>query len=969
MRCGRLPLQLLLILSLLPMPASGDEGGASVARFRQWIAEMKTDPRGPFRRIRWFCNDGEVLPPVPYACVPHGGGVQHGQWSERTERLRAAGYPVANVLAEYGRDAHAAEAVDRWLLAAILLERFLVNRDDGWIFRRARFYRGALQREDEARGESALVRHFAMTLGAGSRDHLLLWEAARLLPGSGDVDLLVTLRDLATAIHDVDDGFASLRNKLHSAPAAADAAAVRAYARDHPDAALRPRFEALAATIDAVFDPGPLAAALRATARKVTSPALRRWLLEAAAARQPLPDAERRFVNDATLLRRLREQLDGEPDPAGRERLLRLGRRIEQDLLAAASALRDELPRMTRRQRLGILRHSADGLFGVGLLTRRQWRAVQAALDGLDDDAVELTRYRATLRYLARTPRWSAALLNFHFGQVVERFAVLEPLARQFVPARLRGSPLAFHVHLLDTLRRDADRLAGISSELFGEQIATGLRALNPGLARGRLLRVRAGQPLVSDGIYLLPETTADLEPVAGILTLDEGNALSHLQLLAANLGIPNVVISRRLLPRLEAHLGERVVLAVSPGGIVRLAADGPAWDAVFEQAEAPETPLRPNVEKLDLTFRRFVPLDRLRAADAGVIVGPKAANLGELKHFFPEAVADGVVIPFGRFRAFLDRPIDADGQTAWQWMEAWYRHLDSLHGETRWRKTRSFLQQLHDWIERASPGDAFRRELAAALAGVFGRSEGLRLFVRSDTNVEDLPGFTGAGLNLTVPNVVGMDALVRAVMRVWASPFTERAFRWRQRRMTDPMQVYPSVLLLETVTVEKSGVLLTFDVLDGDEEAFTVAVAHGIGGVVGGGSAEELLVRLDGDEVRLLNSATRPTMQVAGAAGGLVEMPVPPTDAVLTTDEIERLRAMVKRVREHLPQYDDAGRPTPADIEFGFDDGRLVLFQIRPYLRNAAARRNRYLLELDRRAEARGGGMVAMDEKPEVLR
>ena len=46
-------------------------------------------------------------------------------------------------------------------------------------------------------------------------------------------------------------------------------------------------------------------------------------------------------------------------------------------------------------------------------------------------------------------------------------------------------------------------------------------------------------------------------------------------------------------------------------------------------------------------------------------------------------------------------------------------------------------------------------------------------VFVRSDTNVEDLPGFTGAGLNLTVFNVVGFDNIVKAISEVWASPYT----------------------------------------------------------------------------------------------------------------------------------------------------------------------------------------------------
>ncbi len=52
--------------------------------YRAWILAMQDNPRGPFSRIRWFCNDGTVLPPKAYACREHGGGVQHGQWSAET---------------------------------------------------------------------------------------------------------------------------------------------------------------------------------------------------------------------------------------------------------------------------------------------------------------------------------------------------------------------------------------------------------------------------------------------------------------------------------------------------------------------------------------------------------------------------------------------------------------------------------------------------------------------------------------------------------------------------------------------------------------------------------------------------------------------------------------------------------------------------------------------------------------------
>ncbi len=83
-----------LLVSPVALVAQSDKES-----YRSWIEQMKEADRGPFQRLRWFCNDGSVLPPEPYACRDHGGGHQHGQWSERTQILRDDGYFIANLLA------------------------------------------------------------------------------------------------------------------------------------------------------------------------------------------------------------------------------------------------------------------------------------------------------------------------------------------------------------------------------------------------------------------------------------------------------------------------------------------------------------------------------------------------------------------------------------------------------------------------------------------------------------------------------------------------------------------------------------------------------------------------------------------------------------------------------------------------------------------------------------------------------
>ncbi len=463
------------------------------------------------------------------------------------------------------------------------------------------------------------------------------------------------------------------------------------------------------------------------------------------------------------------------------------------------------------------LEDSSFAIFGAGLISDIQLQDLQDAFDKIDGKATSLETYKTTLDYLARVPGWGVQWLRFHFHESKQKLVEIEPLVDRVIQDFLRGSPLFFYSNVLDSLLRDANQLVGLRHELFGQDVGAGLRSLNPGLARGkiRLKSAEQHQDFDPQGIYLLPETIAELPPVAGILTAGEGNPLSHVQLLARNLGIPNVTVDESLIPELTVYEGQKVILAASPGGSVQLILDKGQLNHIFEQETASASLIHPDLKKLDLKTRSFIPLDRLRAADSGRIVGPKAANLGELYHHYPEAVANGLTIPFGVFRSFLDQPTKNGKQTIFEWMEAEYAKIQAMPpgAAKRDEKMETLRRQLENYILNVKFDEDFQRRLAAAMEKVFGPDGTYGVFVRSDTNVEDLPGFTGAGLNKTIPNVVGFENVLAAIPRVWASPFSKRAFAWRQSHMDLPQHVYASVLLLRSVPSEKSGVMVTRDI------------------------------------------------------------------------------------------------------------------------------------------------------------
>ena len=942
---------------------------------RQWIEEMKTSERGPFGRIRWFCNDGSVLPPKAYACVERGGGYQHGEWSGETTQLREQGFFIATLLAGSDPETLAASANFTEIWNQLLIEKFLMTVDNGWIMRRALFYRGAFQEEDERAAARALLITLAAKPEWIGQRYPSLRIGVRVLPHGVDTASVQKVRQLSASLSEQDAGFKGLRGKIHGSPDASDALRVRDYATGAKDPVLVEQYEELAKEIDRVYAAIPLQQRLQRDAKPyAAAPWLQKLLLNTATALEQDASASNVFKATSSLLADLRDALPRIKQASVRLNMLDLSLAVETENFRASTMIRDQMANATRHQRVELLASAVQSAYGAGMINRRERDALQETLTQLQASSVPLPVYMKDLRYLGRVPGWGTQGLRFQFYESMQKLAQLEPDALLFIQDQLRGSPLLFYSIMLDTLQRDANQLAGVTHRLFGQDLGVGFRALNPGLARG-ILHVHPDltqlEDFRQDGIYLLPETISDLPPVAGIMTAGEGNPLSHIQLLARNLGIPNVSVDAQLIPRFDSRDGKQVVLAVSPAGLVELSGDGPRWESVFGKSETTQKALiRPDLEKLDLSVKGFISLDDLNASDSGRIVGPKAAKLGELRHHFPEAVAPGVAIPFGQFRAtVLDKPYKDSGKTVYEWMVTEYQRLHALPEGTKQREARTeqFRAELYDSILNTRLDKQFVDGLRQALEKSIGPDGSYGVFVRSDTNVEDLPGFTGAGLNLTLPNVVGVDDLARAIPEVWASPFTERAFAWRQSLMDKPENVYPAVLLLKSVPNDKSGVLVTQDIDSGDKAVLSVAVNEGVGGAVDGQSAESLRIDTRNGSVRLLASATAVWRRVPAASGGVDKLPVSGDEYVLKPGEIKQLIMLAKELPNRFPPItDDDGNPAPADIEFGFLDGKLQLFQLRPFLESRDSQGGAYLSDMDQSLQGRLNKTVNMQEVPE---
>ena len=738
---------------------------------------------------------------------------------------------------------------------------------------------------------------------------------------------------------------------------------------------LKQQADALAAEIDRVYAPRPLGEVLEANAKAfAAAPSLQATLRDARDALRGMASATNRYLVTANLLASLRDALPKVELAGRRGSACSTCRSPSRRRISARRPRSGQRPHRRRAARTFCsLPRAPRRLTGPARSTAAKARSCASRFARLAADEIPLGDYLRELRYLGLVPGWGTQGLRLHFSEAMEKLGEIEPLAELFIQDQLRGSPLLFYSQVLDDLSRDANRLAGAQHKLFGRDIGAGFNALNPGLARGVLHAnpdMKRLEDFRPDGIYVLPESVADLPPLAGILTAGAGNPLSHVQLLARNLGIPNVAVDQSLLPaaapeRRQAHRARR-----EPGGPGRdrrgrSAAGTPC--SARRRRRTRTSMFEPDLKKLDLSARDFVSLDALRAKDSGRIVGPKAAKLGELKSHFPDRVAPGVGIPFGLYRAtVLDRPYRNSGKTVYEWMVESFRKLEAMPAGSR--EAAEFAEKLraeiYSTILKTDPGPQFRAQLRAAMAKEFGADFRGGVFVRSDTNVEDLPGFTGAGLNLTVFNVVGFDNIVKAISEVWASPY-------------DAARVGVAAVAHERARARLSGGAAPEDGALGhfrrDDHA---GCRHGrsgravrrrerrrrrrsgrAGGRVGPNRPEDAATRAS------WRRPPRPGGWCRRLRAGSRSFPFPePKHCSRRTRPSSSSRSPTRSPKQ-FPQLGEDGKPVAADVEFAFVNGKLWLLQIRPFNESRAARGSSYLIQMDKALDRNLNKTVNMRE------
>ncbi len=215
------------------------------------------------------------------------------------------------------------------------------------------------------------------------------------------------------------------------------------------------------------------------------------------------------------------------------------------------------------------------------------------------------------------------------------------------------------------------------------------------------------------------------------------------------------------------------------------------------------------------------------------------------------------------------------------------------------------------------------RREILRAYADLGGGP----VAVRSSATAEDLEDASFAGQQETYLNVRGNDALLAAVVRCWASLWTDRAITYRARQRFDSAGVRLAVVVQQMVPAEAAGVMFTANPANGRRDEVMITAAWGLGEAVVGGlvDTDTLVVAKADGRVRSRSIADK-AVQTTYAADGTTEQPVPEDrrrSSVLRDAAATELAGLGRQVEDHFG--------APQDIEWARTGDGFVLLQARP--------------------------------------
>src|SRR5258708_16506419 len=308
------------------------------------------------------------------------------------------------------------------------------------------------------------------------------------------------------------------------------------------------------------------------------------------------------------------------------------------------------------------------------------------------------------------------------------------------------------------------------------------------------------------------------------------------------------------------------------------------------------------------------VPLETLDRTSLPV-AGGKAANLGEL-------IRAGFTVPAG-FCVTTAAYVRVSSRAG---LDTYLSGLEAVSPEESARQIELAGAIPPPLCQAPLPSEVIEAITSASQS--LSAGEPIPVSVRSSATAEDLPEASFAGQAETFLNVVGIEAVLSAVQRCFASLWTDRATQYRASLGIAPGDVRLAVVVQRMVEAEVAGVLFTANPLTGKRRQAVIDANPGLGEAVVSGATnpDHFVVQTSTGEIVEHCLGDNHVLIRAAEGGGTqkIEAGETPAHACLSDSQIRALAALGARV--------EALYETPQDIEWAIDaSGQMFLLQARP--------------------------------------
>lgn len=194
--------------------------------------------------------------------------------------------------------------------------------------------------------------------------------------------------------------------------------------------------------------------------------------------------------------------------------------------------------------------------------------------------------------------------------------------------------------------------------------------------------------------------------------------------------------------------------------------------------------------------------------------------------------------------------------------------------------------------------------ELTELIARHYAQLDGDSVAVRSSATAEDLGDHSFAGQYDTYLGIEKLEDCLEAILKCWASLWTERAYEYRQKNDFDHFAVNMAVIVQSLVEADASGVIFTADPVNGYKSRIIIEAVGGLGDSLVSGKATPQRFVVARKKCRIVSKNLT-------------------SESCITDSVVKKLSKLGKKIEKHFD--------SPQDIEWAISGNKIFFLQSRP--------------------------------------